>query len=312
MKITMSRLILLFILYALGACFAQQELFEQETLTSEAADGGEEAVDIGFIDYGFDSIDFWDRSHWENGREEDKMPFQELIPTMESFARHAAQIVSDAYSRKVPVQPSKETIKKINSYFNPDMSSAGDEGFEVDAFGNINAAEARAKNQRELLTDMFKFDKVEDESYHGRRAISSISLPSLPLTNHTLGPTCATKYCEILQTVLSCKAFQIHMSKICAKYFVGLIFSCPNFPDKYHLQYAPVSCQVEFANAAANLQSLSSNLAESSIFKYAFSDFHTNCKRRCYQKYQSQTMDFFLRLRVRSSGSNRDQPSLYY
>ncbi len=84
MKITMSRLILFFIMYALGACFAQQEFFEQETLTSEAADGFE---DIGFRDYGFDSIDFWDRSRWWNGREEDKMPFQELIPTMESFAR---------------------------------------------------------------------------------------------------------------------------------------------------------------------------------------------------------------------------------
>lgn len=111
----------------------------------------------------------------------------------------------------------------------------------------------------------------------------------------------------------SCKGIGLGVKKICSRYLLGSFYQCSQFPHYSDSIYnAPSICLQEyitlFANLLTGVSGKSTNLQEI-IGNYLFVNYTTNaCDRRCYQRYQNYSNDFYLNCQLEVQKYNKSYP----
>jgi hypothetical protein len=154
----------------------------------------------------------------------------------------------------------------------------------------------RVKDIRAVLEMFPSYDsKSRDEDAKESKDVDRISTDDgfLPVTpREGLSDSCSNKLCEMYKSALSCKAFGIDISKICAEYFLGYVLGCPAFPAKNDFFEAPSTCSGELKLLGEILKegvSFNSSLIEN----YLGGNFTVNCHRNCYATYLNASEDFY-------------------
>lgn len=92
---------------------------------------------------------------------------------------------------------------------------------------------------------------------------------------------------------------------------LGALFGCDVFPSRTEIFNAPFACTTEFVSALKSLQAVQKGTSDSAIQKYVYSDFTTNCPRRCFQRYISQGNDLFYGEQCRDEMQSKATKSNY-
>lgn len=124
----------------------------------------------------------------------------------------------------------------------------------------------------------------------------------LPITG--LNETCQVQLCEMMESALSCKGVGFDLSKTCARYILGYLYTCPGFPAPAEIFNAPYICLSQIkqiippslitgltSGGGVSLASLRDTLTN--VHNYMNSNFSENCERRCFQNYIEQANTFF-------------------
>jgi hypothetical protein len=103
------------------------------------------------------------------------------------------------------------------------------------------------------------------------------------------------------------------VKKICARYLFGSWYQCSQFPSYTDSIYdAPSVCLPEFITVFAELAgglTGKSNALQTTIGDYLFKNYSTNaCERRCYQRYQNFSNEFYLSCQKQVQQYNKSYP----
>lgn len=165
----------------------------------------------------------------------------------------------------------------------------------------------------ELETKVVDLELTSSIPYEYKRPATAIEqhygslhrlLLDLPITG--LNETCQVQLCEMMESALSCKGVGFDLSKTCAQYILGYLYTCPGFPAPAEIFDAPYTCLSQIkaiippslisgltggGDGDTSLKSLADSLTN--VHNYMNSNFSENCQRRCFQRYIEQANTFF-------------------
>ncbi len=163
-----------------------------------------------------------------------------------------------------------------------------------------------------LQTEHVEVD-MDSVPYEMKRPLTAIEhhyaslkrgLMDLPITG--LNETCQVQLCDMMESALSCKGVGFDLSKTCAQYILGYLYTCPGYPAPAEIFDAPYICLSQIkailppdllagltggSGAGISFASLADSLTN--VHEYMSSNFSENCQRRCFQKYIDQANTFF-------------------
>lgn len=138
--------------------------------------------------------------------------------------------------------------------------------------------------QNEKIRDLIT--AYESDNFPFKRNLQSITPRS------GLSPDCNNKLCDTIFYELTCKAEGIHMTKTCAEYLVGNIFSCSDYPSPDDFYDAPSICANEIAQAIVPI--ISNPNPVSSLTTFLYDDFgNKTCGRNCWQNFQRASLSLY-------------------
>eukprot|EP01039_Chlorochromonas_danica_P005869 gene5869-6463_t len=169
---------------------------------------------------------------------------------------------------------------------------------------------------------MENIDHLMEIFHHGgssQEEEDNRQLASVPsFSKHSgLSDDCSNQLCHYIEDELSCKGIGFDLKKICARYLLGKMYGCGDYPHaEYDIYNAPSVCLTEYtgflkilASAAKGNTAAFQSIIEGYLYDANFEE--DTCGRRCYQNFQTDSNNFLLSCSKELATHNKSYPLVY-
>eukprot|EP00981_Chlorochromonas_danica_P011741 scaffold4247_cov174-Ochromonas_danica.AAC.2 len=170
---------------------------------------------------------------------------------------------------------------------------------------------------------MENIDHLMEIFHHGgssQEEEDNRQLASVPsFSKHSgLSDDCSNQLCHYIEDELSCKGIGFDLKKICARYLLGKMYGCGDYPHaEYDIYNAPSVCLTEYtgflkilASAAKGNTAAFQSIIEGYLYDANFEE--DTCGRRCYQNFQTDSNNFLLSCSKELATHNKSYPLTSY